>query len=128
MARRATGQVVERRTKHGVVYALRFYAAGSRRYETLGTAEEGWNRRRAEDELASVMAAVRSGTWQPRQLEQKPDSVRAVPTFHEFASEWFARHEGEWRENTINDYAGRSATTCSPSSPSIGSRRSPWPR
>ena len=59
MPRRSTGSVVERRTKRGGVFALRFRAAGERRYETLGTDEEGWNRRRAEDELAADMAAVR---------------------------------------------------------------------
>jgi hypothetical protein len=62
MPRRSTGAAVERRTKRGVVYALRFYAAGERRYETLGTDAEGWNRRKAEDELAAVIAAVRSGS------------------------------------------------------------------
>src|SRR2546423_3845404 len=65
MARRSTGQVMERRTKRGTVYALRFYVGGERHYETLGTAEESWNRRRAEDELAATMAAVRAGTWGP---------------------------------------------------------------
>jgi integrase len=104
MPRRSTGQVLERRTERGTVYALRFHAAGKRRYETLGTADEGWTRRRAEDELAAVMSAVRAGTWQPRQIEQAPETVREEPTFHEFASEWFARHRGEWRPNTINDY------------------------
>lgn len=65
MARRSTGQVVTRKTKRGTVYALRFYAGRERHYLTLGTADEGWNRRRAEDELAATMAAVRAGTWQP---------------------------------------------------------------
>ncbi|MGH2950730.1 MAG: phage integrase central domain-containing protein, partial [Solirubrobacterales bacterium] len=104
MARRATGQVVERRTKRGAVFALRFYAAGARRYETLGTADEGWNRRRAEDELASVMAAVRAGAWQPRQADQAPESMRATPTFHEFASEWFGANRAGWAERTVADY------------------------
>ena len=75
--------VVERRTKRGVVYALRFYAAGERRYETLGTSEEGYNRRRAEDELAAVMAAVRAGTWAPRAVEIVLSTDNADPTFHE---------------------------------------------
>ena len=103
MPRRATGQVVERRTKRGAVYALRFYAAGERRYETLGSDAEGWNRRRAEDELAAVMASVRAGTWTPRTVAQiaadDPD-----PTFHEYASEWYAKHEHGWRPNTRADY------------------------
>jgi integrase len=86
------------------VYALRFYAAGSRRYETLGTAEEGWNRRRAEDELASILAAVRGGAWQPRQVEQAPGTVREAHNFHRFASEWFDANRAGWAERTVVDY------------------------
>ena len=104
MARRSTGQVIERRTKRGVVYALRFYAAGERRYETLGAAAEGWNRRRAEDELAAAMAAVRAGTWQPRQAEHAPESIREEPTFHQFASDWFNANRLGWAARTEADY------------------------
>ena len=67
MTRHASGQVIERKTKRGAVFALRFRVGGSRRYETLGTSEDGWNRRRAEDELAAVMGAIRTGTWRPRE-------------------------------------------------------------
>jgi hypothetical protein len=104
MARRSTGQVVERKRSSGTVYALRVHAAGARRYETLGTAEEGWNRRRAEDELASIMAAVRAGTWQPRQVEQAPATVSETPNFHQFASEWFEANRAGWAERTVHDY------------------------
>lgn len=104
MARRSTGQVVERRTKRGVVYALRFYAAGERRYETLGTDSEGWNHRKAEDELAAVMAAVRAGAWAPRVAAPAPSDEREDPTFHEFASEWLAGLEDELSPKTIKDY------------------------
>jgi integrase len=103
MARRSTGQVVERQTRRGTAYALRFYAVGERRYETLGTDAEGWNRRRAEDELAAMMAAVRAGTWTPRVA---PTAVADLgdPTFHEFASEWFEAHKPGWAERTVTDY------------------------
>lgn len=101
MARRSTGQVVERQTKRGTVYAVRFYAADKRRYETLGTDAEGWNRRKAEDELAAVMAAVRAGRWSPSQTKAE---VRGVPTFHEFASDWLASRQGELRPRTVADY------------------------
>lgn len=103
MARRSTGQVVERRTKRGVVYALRFTAAGDRRYETLGTDTQGWNRRKAEDELAAVMASVRAGTWEPRCVEQEAPEDRLV-TFHEFATDWLASREHELRPKTVADY------------------------
>jgi integrase len=82
MARRSTGQVVEWQTKRGLVYALRFYAAGERRYQTLGTDAEGSNRRKAEDELAAVMAAVRVGTWTPRVSTQAPIEEADDPTLH----------------------------------------------
>ena len=102
MPRRSTGQVVERHTKRGVVYALRFYAAGERRYETLGTDAEGWNRRKADDELAAVMAAVRAGTWVPRVADVQ--SRGDEPSFHEFPSEWLANRRGELRPRTVADY------------------------
>ena len=106
MPRRSTGAVVERRTKRGVVYALRFYAAGERRYETLGTDAEGWNRRKAEDELAAVMAAVRSGSWSPRAVEPST-RVETDPTFHEFASEWYEGVAPGLGERTRVDYLWR---------------------
>jgi integrase len=92
MARKATGQVLERDVKRGRVFALRFYAYGRRQYVTLGTVEEGWTRPRAEDELTLVLAQVRRGSWRP------PEQVTTaappeVPTFHAFASEWLAGRE-----------------------------------
>jgi hypothetical protein len=63
MARKATGQIIEPSSGRG--WAIRFRAYGKRRYMTLGTAEEGWNRRRAEAELRHVLADVERGVWQP---------------------------------------------------------------
>ena len=65
MARRSEGQVVERHWKSGRGYALRFRAYGERQYLTLGLEAEGWDRKRAEEELANVMADVRRGLWTP---------------------------------------------------------------
>ncbi len=104
MARRSTGQVVTRKAKRGAVYALRFYAGGDRHYVTLGTAEEGWNQRRAEDELAATMAAVRAGTWEPPGLATAVQRPKPELTFHEFASEWFEANRHGWAERTIADY------------------------
>src|SRR3954447_815451 len=94
MPRPATGQVVERQTARGRVYALRFRAYGKRQYVTLGASEAGWERRRAEEELQNVLADERRGIW------QDPTPAPAVPpvtdpTFHEFASDWFAEYERE---------------------------------
>ena len=83
MPRAATGQAIRR--KNGV-WALRFRAYGRRQYQTLGSAEDGWNRQKAEQELRHFMADVERGTWRPAEcdpvVETNPD-----PTFHEFASE-----------------------------------------
>ena len=104
MARRSTGQIVTRKTKGGTVFALRFYAGEERHYLTLGSAAEGWNRRRAEDELAATMAAVRAGAWEPPRPIATVERAPAKATFHEFASEWFEAHRHEWAERTVADY------------------------
>ena len=71
---------------------------------TLGTAEEGWNRRRAEEELQNVLADVRRGIWQPPTSPEPVVEAVADPTFHEFASSWFDRHRPEWKDGTAEDY------------------------
>jgi integrase len=76
---------------------------------TLGTAGEGWTRAKAKTELDNVLADVRRGIWQPPVVEvvQAP---RAMPTFHEFASEWFERQtlEGGQRGEGLSE-AGKAA-------------------
>lgn len=103
MSRKSTGSVVIKRGKRGTVYALRFRALGDRQYVTLGKAEDGWDRRRAEDELANVLADVRRGIWRPK-TQAEPVEPREVPTFHEFASEWLDRRRPELAPKTIADY------------------------
>jgi integrase len=94
MPRPATGNVRVRKNKRGQSYEIRFTAYGQPRYLHLGTSEEGWTRQRAENELANVLADVRRGIWQPPVVEV-PAEPRAMPTFHEFASEWFAARKVE---------------------------------
>jgi len=103
MSRKSTGSVVVKRGKRGTTYALRFRALGRRQYKTLGKAEDGWDRRRAEEELANVLADVRRGIWQPA-TQAEPEKPREVPTFHEFASEWLDRKRPELAAKTIADY------------------------
>lgn len=103
MARKATGQVVERRRRGGHTFALRFQAYGKRRYVSLGTAEEGWTRRKAEDELANVLADVRRGIWKPARSTEDTEQAPA-PTFHEFASEWLTTRRHEFAARTVEDY------------------------
>ena len=104
MPRSSIGQIVELDREGGRTFALRFRAYGKRRYITLGTAEEGWTRAKAEEELANVLADVRRGIWKPPRpaptVQEKQE-----PTFHEFASEWFKgmRLEG-LRPNTLANY------------------------
>ena len=47
MARKATGQVIERDRKCGRTFAFRVRAYGKREYLTLGTSEDGWTRKKA---------------------------------------------------------------------------------
>ena len=103
MSRPATGQVVVRKRKGGKTFGLRFRAYGKRRYLSLGTAEEGWNQKQAEEELANVLADVRRGIWKAAQPEESNDESQE-PTFHEFASEWLASRRHEFAARTVEDY------------------------
>jgi integrase len=102
VARPATGEVVERETRAGIVIALRFRAYGKRRYVTLGSRDQGWTRSRAAVELRGVLADVERGIWQPH-AEPAPQSPEA-PTFHAFASQWLEGRRGELRPRTAADY------------------------
>src|SRR5918911_4121795 len=66
MARRSTGGVVERQTSRGTTRAD------------------------AERELRYTLEQVRRGEWKPPAEIEPP---RSMPTFHEFASAWYARRE-----------------------------------
>ena len=105
MARPATGQVVERKRGDGTrVYALRFTAYRKRRYLTL---TDGTTRARAEQELANVLADVRRGVWLPADPAPQVVESSPEPTFHEFASEWYASIELELASTTAADYRWR---------------------
>lgn len=86
MARQSTGGVVEKQTARGTSYGIRFRAGGQRRFVHVGYANDGWTRRRAEEELSNVLADVRRGIWKPVVVPAMP---KEEPTFHEFASAWF---------------------------------------
>lgn len=103
MPRRPTGQVLERERDGGRVFALRFRAYGERRYVTLGTTAEAWTRKKAEEELANVLADVRREIWQPQKVGEA-SGPETEPTFHEFASEWFETRRHEFAPRTREDY------------------------
>lgn len=48
--------------------------------------------------------ARRRGTWQPPAAPAVVELPPKDPTFHVFASEWFASRKGEWAPNTIAVY------------------------
>ena len=99
MARPPTGQIIERRGARGTSYGLRFRAYGQRHYVTA----EATTRQQAEVDLQNILADVRRGIWRPPVSEQ-PETPKAEPTFHEFASEWLAARELEGlADKTITD-------------------------
>src|SRR3954452_4923673 len=102
MARPVKGQVVERRTSAGVVFALRFTAYRERQYVTLGTRVEGWTRQKAELELQDVLTDVRRGRWEPPSISKR--DIRQEPNFHEFASEWLAARRPAIAVSTWQSY------------------------
>src|SRR4051795_2188042 len=104
MARPGSGQVVVRKRKTGTIYALRFHAYGQRQFVTLGSSTEGWTQARAEEELQNVLADVARGLWRPREPAPIFEPPTTVPTFHEFASEWWEAKKLEVRPTTRAAY------------------------
>jgi integrase len=100
MARQPTGQVIEDPRRPGV-FGLRFRAYGKRRYQGLGKMSRG----EAEAELRHLLADIERGIWRAPAAPAPVVAPTEIPTFHEFASEWFEAHKGEWRPNTQVDYA-----------------------
>ena len=98
MPRKATGQVIP--PSNGRGWAIRLPAYGKRRYITF---DDCGDRQEAEAELRHVLADVERGTWQAHEPE-RVEAPAEVPTFHEFASEWYRRHELDWREATKANY------------------------
>jgi hypothetical protein len=101
MARKATGQVIERKRQGGRrVFALRFRAYGTRQYVTL---PDGMSHEEAEKQLRHTLADVERGAWRP--VEREPEvELRQEPTFHQFASEWFEAKGPQLRAKTERLY------------------------
>jgi integrase len=103
MARPATGNVVTRKLASGDTrYGLRFRAHGERVYETLGTDAEGWTKQRAQEALKDRLAEVRLGTYITPHSGGGTVENAAEPTFHQFASQWFAMVEPELAPTTVD--------------------------
>ena len=100
MGRPATGHVIKP-SERQPSFGLRFTAYGKRQYLNLGRPEDGWTLAMAQRELAVVLRDVDLGTWRPPQPNPAP--TRDIdPTFHEFASDWFAAKRLEIGQNTAN--------------------------
>jgi integrase len=61
----------------------------------------------AERELRHVLADVERGIWQPPQRSRTPSGPVEVPTLHEYAEDWWLRHERHFRPKTQSDYRWR---------------------
>jgi site-specific recombinase XerD len=104
MARPLKGKVIPRKRSDNLThYALRFTAYGKRRYLTLGAI----SREEADKQLGYVLADVERGIWQPPVEIGPPVEVTPLPTFHEYAEEWWLRNERRLSENTRLDYRWR---------------------
>jgi hypothetical protein len=61
----------------------------------------------AEAELRHVLARVEAGIWRPEDHKPEPPSAPLAPTFHTFASEWYAARKPELKPKTRIDYEWR---------------------
>jgi hypothetical protein len=102
MAPRASGEVLKPDGRRRS-FSVRFRAYGKRWVIKLGRPEDGWTTQMAERELAVVLRDVDLGTWRPPEPDPAP-AQNIDPTFHEFASDWFAAKELEVETNTANHY------------------------
>jgi integrase len=88
MAKKPTGQLYENRSKTtGKItsYGVRFRYGGKRRYVTL----EAATRKEAETAAGHLLADVQRGLWTPPEERAPEREPREMPTFAEFASDWY---------------------------------------
>lgn len=104
MARKPTGAVVEHVGHDGKTYrSLRFTAYGKRRRVPLGPVDEDT----AERKLRIALDQVADGTWHPPAPINPQPEPEGMPTFHEFAEQWWIRNEKQLRPSTRVDYRWR---------------------
>jgi integrase len=87
-SRKPTGQLYENRSKRtGKVtsYGIRFRHGGKRHYVTL----DATTRKEAETAAGHLLADVQRGLWTPPEERAPEREPREMPTFAEFASDWF---------------------------------------
>jgi integrase len=104
MGRPVKGEVTEHVGKDGLTYrGLRFTAYGKRRRVPLGPVSES----DAGEALRHTLADVERGVWKPPAAVEPPREAEPVPTFHEFAEEWWTLHEAQLARKTQADYRWR---------------------
>jgi integrase len=93
----AKGSVIEYPGKRGTVFRIKYEDADKRQVmETLGRADEGWTRKKAEAELRERLVRVeRKGYRKPKPL-----------TFASYAESWFAEEatKRRWKPKTVQTY------------------------
>lgn len=106
MSTRPKGQLLHRHAKSGWRWAIRFTDHGRRRYLTLGREADGWTRRRAEDELANVLADVRRDLWvEPGRGSRRRKRRVRDPLFGTFVAQLLNERRGELSEGTLRHHA-----------------------
>ncbi len=104
MARPIKGEVVPHVGRDGRTYrSLRFQAGGRRHRVPLGVVSAA----EAETKLRHTIADVERGTWTPPKVIEAPAEPTPVPTFHEFAEEWWTLKAGDLTAGTQADYGWR---------------------
>jgi integrase len=104
MARKATGAIVEHTGKDGRTYrSLRFSAHGQRQYVSLGPRSAS----EAAVQLRHMLADVERGLWVPQTPPAPEEPKAVVPTFHQYAEQWWLLNETRFAAKTVQDYRWR---------------------
>ncbi|MHB1538999.1 MAG: tyrosine-type recombinase/integrase [Solirubrobacteraceae bacterium] len=104
MPRPTKGSVIEHHGHDGLTYrSLRFTAYGKRRRVPLGPVSDA----EAQAALRHALADVERGVWKPPATVEPPPEAEPVPSFHEFAEEWWTLREGQLAPKTRADYRWR---------------------
>jgi integrase len=104
MPRPATGQIVEHRGADGRVYrSLRYRFAGRRRRLPLGPVSAA----EAEAKLRHTLADIERGVDPAGPAAVEGFAAADVPTFHEFAEQWWLMTEPDLAPSTRLDYRWR---------------------
>ena len=110
--RKPTGSVVEKTTRRGTAYALRFRAYGNREYETLGGEADGWTRELAEQELERRLAQVKLGQYIPPHQVEPESTDEPEPSFRELAWDWLEDRRLEVAPSTAEVYTWHVRLLC----------------